>query len=609
MVFSSTIKDSKTLLKAFISTFTSEDFIVDIIRVTLYPSEFGNFSLGKTNSTVEYISDFLKELSTLIYRLQVPNFRVIQNQIQIANTLLTIRESSSHLLTYDNVFQHLVSKDLSTTKLIQKAIDNRILSSDEFRKQTDTILNIIHAFYEVISVSSTITLFDNFQDSIYENRLSPFEALKNYKDLIIRAYNDLSKLQSVTKEEKIADYFILSDETSCENLAKTLVHYISKGFSVFKTGYNTLDNILDGIESASVHLISAPSNHGKSLFLINLCYRMIKNNINDFDKNDCILFITLEDDIYKLSRRFVSVFGNYKFDTLKRLFAKSYEMTRTSQLIGMSSETDFRLVASLEKMFQSVLRTSIVKITAGKVSLILKHCNENEFTPGDLGRFIDRLKVEGYNTKMVFIDYIDCMNPTVYRFSNVKEYDTLGQIVQELRALSRIHKIPIISPTQSRKDAEKVTVRLSNDTTGDSYKKVRYTDFMYMCRMRNELNFLSEEVRQHVVPRRNYEDSNVIDFVNPELVRIKDQIVDVLVPFEFVITKSKDSEKDVVKYMLFCTDNLRIYNNIDEYIRDAPVIKTNSDRLEKDVQILTDLAISSISTEFIDDTVFKFEEV
>lgn len=275
-------------------------------------------------------------------------------------------------------------------------------------------------------------------------------------------------------------------------------------------------------------------------------------------------------------------------------------MTRATQIMGMQPESNSKLTGSLEKMFQNVLKTSIAKTTAGSVSLILKHSNENEFTPGDLGRFIDRLKVEGYNVKMIFLDYIDCMNPTVYRFSNVKEYDTLGQVVQELRAISRIHKVPIISPTQSRKDTEKVTTALSNENTGDSYKKVRFTDFMYMCRMRNDKNFLSEEVRPYAIPKKASPDSNnVLDFVNPEILKIKDQIIDVLVPFEFKITKSKDSEKDKTKYLFFCKHNLRIYNNIDEYIKDAPLIKANSDKLEKDVSTLTELAISSVSSDFI----------
>ena len=189
------VRDQRTLLKAFISTFTSEDFMVDLVRIILHPSEFGAFTSEKSNSAIDYIKDFLKGMGETARRLQLPTAKNIQSQIQVVNTLLTIRESSSSLLTYDNVFQHLATRDLITTKLIQKAIETKLTEDDQFRKLTDTVIDIIHAYYEVISVSSTITLLDNLQESISDNNLTPFEALKNYKDLVIAAYNDLSKLQ------------------------------------------------------------------------------------------------------------------------------------------------------------------------------------------------------------------------------------------------------------------------------------------------------------------------------------------------------------------------------------------------------------------------------
>ena len=367
-------RDQKTLLKAFVSTFTSEDFMVDLVRITLHPSEFGAFTSEKSNSAIDYIREFLKVLNDTSRRLQLTTAKNIQSQTQAVNTLLTIRESSATLLTYDNVFQHLASRDLITTKLVQKAIENKLTDDESFRKLTDSVIDIIHAYYEVISVSSTITLLDNLQEAISDNNLTPFEALKNYKDLVITAYNDLSKLQSLSKAESVADHFIISDEDSCDKLASTLVTYISKGFSVFKTGFELLDNTLEGIESSSVHLISAPSNHGKSLMCINMCKRMIETNLSDFDKKDAILFITTEDDIHKLSRRFISIFGNYKFELIPQLYAKAYDVTRTQQIMGMSVDTNAQLTSSIQKMFNNLLKTSLLKVTQGKVSLVLKHC-------------------------------------------------------------------------------------------------------------------------------------------------------------------------------------------------------------------------------------------
>jgi hypothetical protein len=227
-------------------------------------------------------------------------------------------------------------------------------------------------------------------------------------------------------------------------------------------------------------------------------------------------------------------------------------------------------------------------------------CNENSFSPGDLGRFIDRLKVEGYKTKLVFVDYIDTMSPTTSVFGNMKEYDTQGQIVQELRNLSRIHGIPIISPTQNHRDSEDVTKMQTNKLIGDSYKKIRYSDFIYMMRMREDKNFLSEGVREHVIVKNTSELPQ--DIVSPDILAIKDKLAETLIPLEIKITKSKDSEKNKSKFLLFCTENLRIYNNINEYIKDVPALKINSSRLEKDISLLINQTVTNvITTEFTEE--------
>jgi len=62
------------------------------------------------------------------------------------------------------------------------------------------------------------------------------------------------------------------------------------------------------------------------------------------------------------------------------------------------------LITSLQKMFKMLLKASLLKVTQGKCSLAIKHCNENTFSPGDLGRFVDRLKVDGYKIKLIFMD-------------------------------------------------------------------------------------------------------------------------------------------------------------------------------------------------------------
>lgn len=169
--------------------------------------------------------------------------------------------------------------------------------------------------------------------------------------------------------------------------------------------------------------------------------------------------------------------------------------------------------------------------------------------------------------------------------------------------MSRIHGIPVISPTQNQRDSEDVTKFQSNKLIGDSYKKIRYSDFIYMMRMREDKNFLSEGVREQVVAKKKSTEGIPQDSISPEILAIKDRLYDVLIPLEIKITKSKDSEKNKSRFLLFCKENLRIYNNIDEYIKDAPTLKVASSRLEKDIEMMISQAITTIvSTDFMDMT-------
>ena len=456
------IGDKQALMRTFISRFARDEFLIDIVRAGLYPASFINVSNVESNSTVIYIHKFLTDLSKMVKTVQLANYTAIQNLINATQTILTIRESDTNIISYDNVFQHISTQDVSIQKLIKVAIDKKLKSTDEFRKITDSIINVIQAFNEIDSVSTTITSFGAFQNEVQSDNLSPFQSLKRYKELIIRAYNDLSQLQTLKKRESESDYFVISDNNSCEALARNLVNYISEGYSFLKTGVTLLDKYVDGLESNSLHMCAAPSNHGKSIWMCNICRGIIANNVVDFDEKDAVVFITLEDHKNKLVRRFCSIFGNFAHELLKDLFMKSYNILSSLQ------QDKENVKENLVQIFNYVLRDSIAKVTTGRVNLVIKHCQENTFSAGDVSRFIDRLKVEGLNTRAIFIDYVDTMAPTTQRYSSYKEYDIHGQITQELRNLALVHKIPVFTATQCNRAGEDFSIPLNNNMIGDS---------------------------------------------------------------------------------------------------------------------------------------------
>jgi len=396
-------QNQKSLLKSFISNFTSESFFSEIVSVALYPADFGNSgSLMRTETIVDYINNFLKDLVQITQKHNFPNQVQIRKQATLVSSILTIRESSPTILSYDNVFQFISPPDLATKKIINDAIQDKIKTPEIFKESLSNTRNIMNAYNEIKSISSNLLLYDYLVDSVEQNKQSIFESIKSYRDLVINSYNDLSKLQILNKIDKASDYYILKNKETTNTLSKALVDYISDSYSFFKTGYELFDKYVDGFESASIHIVSAPSNHGKSIFLINLLRNLINHNVDEFEDNDAILLITLEDNIPKVVRRISSIFGNYSHNAIKDLYRES--STRIRQL--KKSGSDIRpLQENVSHIFSNVLDRAIKNTTNAKLSLVVKYCNENTFSPGDLSKFVDQLKVtDNLNTKMIIMD-------------------------------------------------------------------------------------------------------------------------------------------------------------------------------------------------------------
>ena len=60
--------------------------------------------------------------------------------------------------------------------------------------------------------------------------------------------------------------------------------------------------------------------------LANLFWRIATHNKDDFTENDAALFITCEDDIIKTTRKFMSIFGNFNYQTIRELYQKIHEL-------------------------------------------------------------------------------------------------------------------------------------------------------------------------------------------------------------------------------------------------------------------------------------------
>jgi hypothetical protein len=391
----------------FLSKFVNPEFIQRLSSLLLYQSDLSGSLNVKSTEVVKFINQFLynikKDINSLSSNVfSMPN-TVVQTYLSITKQLLDLRDDvSSRLVTYDNVLSHFPKRDVTTDKFLHLVSTNRIGNITEFRTTLDYILQIMQAYNELKEVRKTLSQWLLFTENATKDDVSIFNTLKEYKETIINAYNDLSALQVLIKNESLSDYIILSDVESIQKVSKDVITFLESGYAFYKTGYPLIDNSVGGIESGSVSIITGPSNHAKSIFMINLFNRIILNNVNQFGKNSACVFITLEDDAYKVLRRFISIFGNFDSNLIRKAWIRSSQLLKEEKSNTRIQKKVFNLITEL-------LNESVRKVTEGKVTCILKHCNENSFTPADASKFIDTLKMQGYDVCFMAIDYIDVM--------------------------------------------------------------------------------------------------------------------------------------------------------------------------------------------------------
>ena len=591
--------------KSFMRMFASETMFTDILKLALYPSDFGKLSTSSTTITA-HMRNFLKEIKNKAVKINLENFNTIKEQTSFVDTILNIREANSVIITYDNVDSYISGLSIAQNNILNNAKQDRITDDDTFRITLSNILSIIDCYTEFLTMSQTLNDEDLFLQKLKNNKVSPLEAIKEFKDLRIKQYNILTNLKSINKQEQFTNYFVLGSPKSNDKVSSALTKFISSGFNSFNTGYGFFDKNLEGIETSSVYMITAASNHGKSLLLVNLCKSIIESNLHSWQNNDVVLVFTLEDDIFKVSRRFTSIFGNYKYNTIKTMYKSFSDSLKSAELSGIDTTG---LTNTFKNVINDLLKNSISVVCDNKDRIILEHCDENTFTATDLANRIENFRIMGYNVKLVILDYVDCMTTSISSNLGARPanmYEKQGQIVQELRAISRQKKVSIITASQNKRDSESNTTVLDNSQIGDSYLKIRYSDFVIMGRMHRDLDiFNNPEIKDFLLPDfDNLEDQKLKNMV----ITYKEYLKQIINPYEIKITKAKESNRDVTYYMAFCSENLKIYNNIYEFINEMDEMKRRSKLLQNSIEQSTNLTwTGGTSLTFDQDTPSPFD--
>lgn len=106
-----------------------------------------------------------------------------------------------------------------------------------------------------------------------------------------------------------------------------------------------------------------------------------------------------------------------------------------------------------------------------------------------------------------------------------------------------------------------------------------------MQRVRDDLTIFSPEVEKYI-----FKEGSELQSESPVILDSKDDLEKILKPLEMRVSKSKEKGKGFSRFMLFCTQNLRLYNTIDEYFDDLKELKSNARIIDKKVEKIQQLA-------------------
>ena len=575
----STVND--TLLVSFLNQFVNQPFLEDIINVTVYQADVDTFAKrhdqGTTFDRIDgFLTDIYKDIEKLKRVNSLNNYPIslIKININLAKKIISLKQNiGSRLLTYDTLDENFTKNEIHITTLINRIKSNRIQNIDEFKDKLSLILDKIRLSEEIRYIKNGLMDLDNIRSQLSSTNCNLLNVLLDYRKAIDKASSEVTKLRSVNIKESLSNSILIGGPDYDPSLiVQNTITYLSSGYAFYKSGYDLIDQNIGGIEAANLHLICGPSNNAKSIFMINLLKSMALHNKHEFNPNDLILYITLEDDIYKLQRRFGAILGNIDQTVLKLMYVSIADLLRKKHNEGNYS------LDQIESLLTNFINISLYDTVGKYAPFDLKHFRE-VITPDTVKQIIEYYNTQGRRVRMVFIDYVDCMAPSNSKYTDYNDYNTHGIITQELRNIAQEYLVPVITITQAVRGTENADF-MTNDNIGDSIKKVRYADYIYMVRLRRDLQILSDEVKQHIIDPQELSQS----ITSTTFSDLQNQNNSRLTPFEVKITKAKDGDRDMMRYHVFSGNNLRIYQWLSEYYGDVVPMQQHSSKLTAEIE-------------------------
>ena len=436
-----------------------------------------------TTGIYEYTENDIYILKEIQYIISM-NIKDNDNMISMTESLLL---SSIDLISNRKDIQSpkaLVSsmgkENYETIKpfLEEKLVDGQMI---EIRKSVNNMYKMMNLFKEKSQLKNLIDLMESKgSENLYDTYIK-------FKDIISKVYID-----SVIRGSNLEDVDDQNSEFVCYDIAemkeKMKKLYESNSDKIFFKLDSRFDRFMsffkkNALESKRVHIFAAQPGGGKSTFLLNMFQsftKNIKNYVVDHKghsiKNVIYvpIYITLENQIDESLERFIYC---HSADLNK---TEIYNFINSIEKADENGEYEF-IMNQMDSWSNGISKDQdgvpfpyIFKYLKPSVTTINDVIAEIEHS---LSKIKDKVKDKGIEVKPgpIIIDYLDLMSSISNKFDMYRL--SLGDIVLEMKSLSILYKVPVITATQLnnlRSDINKIGL----DNMTESKKKGEHADFV-----------------------------------------------------------------------------------------------------------------------------------
>ena len=282
-----------------------------------------------------------------------------------------------------------------------------------------------------------------FYNALYDNIDILERGPGEYEKVVDKCLENFDRVQKITFNDSDLglNYF---DEAAMEAHWEFLRNPAAK----IKTGWDSLDNYTSGgvlKDGRMLFLLMAQSGLGKSVFMSNMAVNFLKQNLS-------VVVISLEmsQDVY----------------------AQRFDAHISQKNINKLKENETTAIQRIKEFYKKY----------PKSNLFIKEYPPRSIKTNDIQQYLENLKNAGHHFDVIMVDYLGLMLPNHKSDSMYKDGISVSE---ELRALSYVFKVPVISAVQCNSEGM-ANENIDMQNVADSRGIVHGTDFLAALYQRPE---------------------------------------------------------------------------------------------------------------------------